>query len=122
MRRLGAVLATILLSACGDGSAVPAGKSVNSADFARAGLKWPLTVEQGSIGCDGMSYWFKTNDGTAYALNGMATQSGGYQPIEPIWAEDEKMMTELRNAGVADGTTLRINIGDMIQEAFKLCS
>jgi hypothetical protein len=68
-----------------------------------------------------MAYWFKSDRGTKYGLNGFASEEKGYAPIEPIWAEDSKMMAELRAAGVNDGPILRVNIGDMIDEASKVC-
>lgn len=100
----------------------PGGKLVTKSDFETAGLRWPLTVESGQIGCDGNAYWFQSADGTKYGLNGFASNDAGYAAIEPIWSVDEKMMSELRAAGVNDGVVLRVNIGDMIREAEKACS
>ena len=94
--------------------------NASKADFERRGLKWPLTVSAGYLGCEGSAVWFATPDGTTYAVNGAA--SGRYKPIEPIWSADQKMMGELKAAGAGRGPTLRINIGDLIEEGRKLCS
>lgn len=94
--------------------------NATKADFEGRGLKWPLSVSSGYLGCDGDAVWFATLDGTAYAVNG--TAHGRYEPIEPIWLIDQKMMGELKAAGAGGGPTLRVNIGDLIQEGRKLCS
>jgi hypothetical protein len=109
------------LASCGDAEPAPVGKPVSKAEFEQAGLRWPLTVDHGRVGCDGMAAWFKTDDDTKYGLNGFASEANGYSAIEPIWAVDQKTMAEFRAAGLKDGPTLRINIGDMIQEALKFC-
>lgn len=119
------IAATLLLAAtaCGDGSTIPVGKPVSKTEFEQAGLRWPLTVDHGRIGCDGMAAWFKTDDGAKYGLNGMANEAQGYSEIEPIWAEDEKLMAEFKAAGAGEEVpVVRISIGDMIDEALKLCS
>jgi hypothetical protein len=95
---------------------------VSRTEFEQAGLKWPLTVESGRIGCDGYARWFMSDDGTKYGLNGMAKESDGYAPIEPIWSVDQKMMDDLRAAGDDSGTVMRVNIGDMISEAAEFCA
>jgi hypothetical protein len=69
-----------------------------------------------------MSLWFQTNDGPKHGLNGLASEKAGYASIDPIWAVDEKMMSELKAAGAESGITLRVSIGDMISEAEKTCS
>jgi len=94
--------------------------NATKAEFERRGLKWPLSVNAGYLGCEGSGVWFATTDGTTYAVNGAA--HGRYKPIEPIWLADQKMMRELKAAGASGGPTLRVNIGDLIQEGLKLCS
>ncbi len=92
--------------------------NASRADFASRGLIWPLTVDRGWLGCTGDAVWFRAGDGTTYGVNGAAS---GYSKIDPIWAEDSRMMGELRAAGAKNGPMLRINIGDLIQEGRKLC-
>jgi len=114
---IGASLVAAMLVSCGRQD----GKPVSREQFTAAGLQWPLTVGSGRIGCDGNAYWFEADDGTKYGLNGMAAPNAGYQPIEPIWAEDKAAMSQLRAAGADSNEILRINIGDMLEEASKLC-
>jgi len=101
-----------------DGNAIPA-PNATRADFASRGLTWPLTVDRGWLGCAGDAVWFEAPDLTFYAVNGAAARQ--YRDIKPIWAENQQMMRELRAAGAKGGPTLRINIGDLIQEGRKLC-
>jgi hypothetical protein len=118
------IAAALALGACGEASSpvpVPVGKPVNKAEFEQAGLKWPLTVDHGRVGCDAMALWFTTGDGVKYGLNGVANGMEGYADIEPIWAENEKLMGEIRAAGMPDGPIIRVNIGDLIDEASKVC-
>jgi formyltetrahydrofolate synthetase len=95
---------------------------VTRAEFERTGLRWPLTVDQGRIGCDGVAAWFRTDDGRTYGLNGAATGSG-FPPIEPIWAIDEKTMGEFNAIAKAgqEVPVVRVSIADMISEANKHC-
>ena len=114
----------IAVAACGEGSPPehgPVGKPVTRAEFEQAGLKWPLTVDRGLVGCDGMALWFRSEDGVTFGLNGVANGSGRYAEIEPIWAENSKLMGEIRAAGLPEGPTIRVNIGDLINEASKAC-
>ena len=94
--------------------------NATEAEFQGRGLKWPLSVNAGYLGCEGSAVWFATPGGVTYAVNGAA--HGRYKPIEPIWLTDQKMMNELKAAGASGGPTLRVNIGDLIQEGLKLCS
>lgn len=122
MRAIVTLAAGLALASCGDGSAPLVGE-VTKAEFEAAGLRWPLTVERGRLGCNGMEYYFLAEDGKRYGLNGLATEKAGYAAIEPIWAIDEKSMSEFRKAGGGEEPpVLRINIGDMIKEAGKTCS
>lgn len=93
--------------------------NATKAEFEARGLKWPLTVASGYLGCEGSAVWFSTLDGVTYGVNGAASQ---YKDIKPIWASDEKMMRELRAAGAGSGPQVKINIGDLIDEGRKLCS
>ena len=95
------------------------------ADFNAQELKWPLTVDQARLGCTNNSRWAEV-DGVKYALNGRA-RGQGYEPVEAIWRVDEAMTQlireELENRGVssANEPPVRVDIGDMIAEAGKLC-
>jgi hypothetical protein len=73
------------------------------------GKQWPLTVDSGTLSCDGSdgvgSVTFETG-GKLYAVNGLARQDG-YADITPIWAKA--------------GYGLRKNIGPLIDRGLKLC-
>lgn len=101
-------------------TAAPSSRSVSRQTFASAGLQWPLTVDEATIGCTGNARWVRVG-GTSYGLNGIATVGRGYRPLEPIWAIDEAMARDLARAGVPNDPPVRINVGDMIQETGKLC-
>lgn len=92
---------------------------VSRMDFEKRGLKWPLAVEEASLGCTDQSRWVHV-DGKRYALNGTA-KGHGYAPLEPIWAVDRKMAEMLEKAGAPNEPPLRVSVGDMIEEAGKLC-
>jgi hypothetical protein len=118
------VAAAFALAACDRSSPpepAPVGKPVTKAEFEQAGLKWPLTIDRGRVGCDGMALWFRSEDGVTYGLNGVANGSGRYAEIEPIWAENAKLMGEIRAAGLPKRPTIRVNIRDLINEASKVC-
>lgn len=89
-------------------------------DFEARGKRWPLTVDAGTLGCTGVARWVEV-DGVRYGLNGFATSERGYREIEPIWAVDAGMVAELKTAGASNDPPVRINIGDMIEEAGTLC-
>jgi hypothetical protein len=71
------------------------------------GDDWPLTVESGTLRCEGAgAVVFKAPDGTEYALNGLAAE---YPDIGPIWAADPT------------GQTSKLDIGPLITEGQRLC-
>jgi len=122
-------LAAILLSgvSCGQSRdapdtspAPPSSRSVSRQTFGAAGLQWPLTVDEATIGCTGNARWVRVG-GTSYGLNGFANVGRGYRPLESIWAVDERTAAEYARAGIPNDPPVRINVGDMIQEAGKLC-
>lgn len=121
IRFLLTALAPISLFGCGEAGSSSKGKLVSEADFASRGLLWPLTVQSGTVGCDADARWFESG-GIRYGLNGTATVERGFKEIEPIWADDAKMNSELAAAGVKSEPLMRVNIGDMIEEAGKQCS
>lgn len=94
--------------------------AASRAGFEARSLSWPLTVPNGTLGCTAMARWVAVS-GTKYGLNGMARERDGYAPLEKIWAIDEKMMSDLKAVGGSDGPVVRISVGDMIEEAGKLC-
>jgi hypothetical protein len=71
---------------------------------------WPLTVQSGTLSCDGPgSVTFTAPDGTTYAVNGMAKSFSGAPDIDPIWADDP------------DVPGLKISIGELIERGLALC-
>lgn len=94
--------------------------AVSRTDFQTRGLTWPLTVEEGRIGCTRLARWVESG-GVRYGLNGSASKREGYADLSDIWALDEEMAEQLRQAGVPNDPPLRINVGDMIEEAGKFC-
>jgi hypothetical protein len=93
---------------------------VSRAQFRERGLKWPLTVEEGKLGCTRLARWVEVN-GSRYGLNGSASAREGYLDLFQIWAVDEKMAADLRAAGIPNEPPLRVNVGDMIEEAGRFC-
>lgn len=106
-------LAVAALAGCG-----PVSPNATRKDFEARHLKWPLTVDAGTLGCEGKAVWFEA-DGKRYAVNGAAASR--FAAIDPIWAYDEKMATDLRGAGAPDIAPVRISIGDLIDEGLKRC-
>ena len=52
---------------------------VSRAAFEAAGKKWPLSVNEGFVGCTGTgARWFEERDGQPYGLNGLASVAQGY--------------------------------------------
>lgn len=89
------------------------------ADFEKRGLVWPLTVDRARLGCTKMSRWVEV-EGVAYGLNGTA-KGNGYPAPDPVWQIDQRMSEMLKKAGAANETPVRVDIGDMLKEAGKLC-
>ena len=72
------------------------------------GADWPLTVEAGTLDCIGAgAVTFTSEDGTTYAVNGLALSSTSYPDIDAIWAD-------------ASGG-LKKNIGPLIDRGLALC-
>jgi hypothetical protein len=85
-----------------DGSSV----SVSKADF---GKDWPLTVDSGTLHCEGAGTVTFASGGTTYAVNGFAIGEHKYADIQAIWAKDPS------------GMVPRKDIGPLIQHGLKLC-
>lgn len=97
----------LALAACGGGSD---GKTVGKADFGDA---WPLTVEQGTLRCEGGGGVGAVTievDGVTYALNGTAKSQKKGQDIQPIWAPNPDIAGSKKDIGV------------LIDEGLKLCA
>lgn len=109
---LGVVLT--LVAGCGSSETSTSTKpETNSIEVSAADLEgpWPLTVESGTLACDGQAVTFSVDGGT-YAVNGTArgrANSEGWLPIEDIWAPDP----------VIDG--LKVNIGELVDKGLELC-
>jgi len=76
---------------------------------ATMGEDWPLTVDSGTLRCEGDAVTFETTDGDIYAVNGTAKTTTDYPDIDAIWADDPAL------AG------LKKNIGPLIDQGLKLC-
>lgn len=78
------------------------------------GAEWPLTVSSGELRCDGAGgvgdAVFIAPNGTEYALNGLALESG-YASIDPIWRYEPGLKKY----------DLRVNIGPLVEDALALC-
>ena len=105
----------MLLAGCGSSSGDVGGDSggdeagrVTRADM---GTQWPLTVEEGTLACDGKNgigaVTFKAPDGKVYAVNGSAKTQGSAD-IEPIWATGE-------------GAIPKQDISPLIEKGLALC-
>lgn len=96
---------------------------VSSESFLAEGLRWPLSVEGGVVGCTGPAAWFQAPDGTVYGVNGFATQEQGYADITSIWLEDEGANAAWERAtGSRPRHPTRINIGDLLNRANAQCA
>jgi hypothetical protein len=91
--------------------------------FEAAGLRWPLAVDGGIVGCTGVDAWFQAPDGTVYGVNGFATEEQGYADITLIWLEDEGANAAWERAtGSRPRHPTRINIGDLLNRANAQCA
>jgi hypothetical protein len=83
--------------------------AVARADF---GAEWPLTVESGTVACEGSggggSATFSTG-GQTYALNGLAKGKNAGADIDPIWADNPAV------------PGLKKDISVLIDKALELC-
>ena len=84
------------------------------------GEKWPLTVDSGEISRTRIGACFFTHNGVKYALNGIARGGiprNGSEEITPIWRPNPEY-AKYQQPGQS---IVRIDIGDLIAEARKLC-
>ena len=114
-------LAIAALSGCSAND----GRSVTEAEFIQQGKRWPLTVSSVRVGCTGEARWVEIS-GTRYGLNGLAGATQGYADIEPFWRVDEEQRAEMLKAFTAKevdaAPVMRINIGDLSEEASRECA
>jgi hypothetical protein len=107
MRRTFIILA-LVLTGCGSygdgGGDEGGGLEVSQADF---GKDWPLTVQSGTLNCEGAGAVTFTTDGTTYAVNGLASGMDRWPEIDPIWADEPH--------------GLKKNIGPLIDRGLELC-
>ena len=104
VRRL--ILLVVVLAACGscgEGGG-GTGEEVSRADF---GKDWPLTVESGTLKCEGGWAVTSTTNGTTYAVNGLASGMNQCPEIDPIWADAPQ--------------GLKKDIGPLIDRGLELC-
>jgi Protein of unknown function (DUF2511) len=92
------LVSLVAASACSSSSG-------NSEEVSRAdlGSDWPLTVDSGTLVCEGAGSVTFTVNGTTYAVNGLAEGAD----IDPIWADS--------------GDGLKKNIGPLIDRGLSLC-
>jgi hypothetical protein len=124
--RSAAIALALVSGACG-GKAE--GVAVSEQQYAAEQKTWPLSVSSGRVGCHGLARWFQGPDGTYYGLNGFANRGSKwaprgieYQDLEPIWREDRKMHEEMQAMFPGQAVPMnRISIGDLSEDAAKLC-
>ena len=109
MRAAVVVLAVLLGASCGSSSGTGGGGD-DQGHVTRATFDgtWPLTVDSGTLRCEGAgAVTFTTEDGTTYAVNGLALGMHTYPDIDAIWADAPD--------------TPKVFIGDLIQAGLALC-
>ena len=101
-----AIVATV--SSCGGDTTD--GELLTRAAF---GADWPLTVEEGTVSCEGISEGlgevYFSAEGTTYAVNGLAQGASDGPDIDLIWADNPEIK----------GT--KINIHPIIERGLELC-
>ena len=108
MKWLGAfcVAAALALVGCGESAGVSVSRD-------EVGAGWPLTVESGTLRCEGSERFgaivFTDPDGNEYAVNGVA-KGDGFAPIDPVWRDDPEL------AG------LKVPLGPLIERGLALCT
>lgn len=113
MRRSALVLVTVLpalVAGCSQDDPVGPGPThvVHRADF---GAKWPLTVDSGTLRCQGEADYGAVTlqtDGKVYALNVPASSQKLGRPVNEIWADDPEAPGSKKEIGllVAEGLEL----------------
>ena len=108
MKRTLITLTLLAATACSSGSVD--GTHIGRADLGDA---WPLTVEEGTLACNGSGgvgeVFFTAPEGTAYAVNGAAKSNERLADVTPIWADNP------------DINGLKKDIGPLIDKGLALC-
>lgn len=105
----------VAVSMCsgGEEGSTPQGQAISQSEY---GEKWPFTVAQGSVRCEGASWVVFEAGGVAYAVNGSArtvAKTYGWAEIDPIWRDDP--------AAQGTGTTWKVSVSPIIERGLKLC-
>ena len=86
--------------------------------------KWPFTVGEGLLKCEGGNVTFKAN-GVLYGVNGSGAtyaKSHGGRDMKDIWAVDEKATKELIDVGVPrKNATSYMDVGEVLEFGRTLC-
>jgi hypothetical protein len=110
-------LTAAMVIGCGESSSTagdhPGGGSL-SVSRTEFGKDWPLTVDRGTLSCDGSGVIFTTGEGDEYGVNGTA-KGLGYPEIDPIWKENDSYDLP------GDGPPLRVDISPLIDRGLELC-
>lgn len=87
----------LALVGCSSASSSTSGDSAHSKEVSanQYGDAWPLTVDSGTLACDGGAVTFTTTDGTVYPVNGTAMDQMQDGPdLHDIWANDPEVKGE----------------------------
>jgi hypothetical protein len=83
---------------------------------------WPLSVESGTLACEGQGVTFESN-GVVYAVNGTAKTRRLGRDIDPIWAAGEPVwITDPKTKKRVNVGPPKKNIGNLIAAGLALCS
>jgi hypothetical protein len=103
-----AVPLVVLLAGCGAGNGHE--RTISRTDL---GTKWPLTVESGTLRCEGSGgvgdVTFSAT-GKTYWVNGTAKATERYADFSEIWADDPSV------------SGLKINAGALTDAGLQLCA
>lgn len=94
--------------------------NATKAGFEARGLTWPLTVDDGTLGCTSRAVWFRSSEGVLYAVNGIAMGQPRFRDIDPIWSLDQKLIGDAKAAG-AKPSKIRVDIGSLVKEGLWYC-
>jgi hypothetical protein len=88
-------------------------RRISRAEF---GNRWPFTVGEGLLRCEGQAVTF-TSGGTTYAINGTALSR---MKVEPTWREAREVWAREPNPQLP-GVDLRKDISPIINLGLTLC-
>lgn len=104
-----------VLAALAFGNVTACAGQEDSEEIERSDLgdKWPLTVDRGTLRCEGSGgigdVIFTTEDGTEYSVNGAAKSTGKYEDIMEIWADNP------------DVEGLKVDMSALTERGLALC-